>query len=518
MRLPPRPDAQEAHDDVVVEATPPRLLRLVDEVDDHVAVRLMHPDAAPLKIGEFELLGNLGMGSYGCVFEARDPALDRIVALKLCIDDKPDAAALLMTEARALAKLSHPNIITIHDSGRHGEDVYFVMEYVRGGNLARRALEGEGLSWRELVPIFVGVARGLAAAHDAGVVHGDLKPSNILLHEDGRPRVADFGLARVIGALTIMPSAIGTLPYAAPEVLRGAMRSPASDQWSLFVTLWHCLEQRLPIFPEVDDGQSLSTVLTEDNMAQAIADWAGPSSLAVDVPEALREILRVGLSLDPSERFPDMSAAADALNKVLVGELVDGEVLEPAGARRTRGRALEGLGLGLVMLFVVGALLGEIYLVKQRAETQTRTSGLTTQVEVSPPELGDRERGEQKLEAAAEAARHLESAGKEGFYGVLELWSEGWNLLKPIDPRYAVSRSLELADEINEREHGDLLPALMATRAAQTLEDLEDWDEASEARERAAEYYLAAGAPEQAKKARGCLNYYEDGRPCPEFR
>ena len=293
----------------------PRWLEQQDEID---AAAAWGEDDSPPLFDRFELLDTVGYGGYGCVFKARDPKLNRVVAIKRCMSESPCAATILLSEAQTLAQLSHPNIITIHESGKDDEDVFFVMEYVSGGSLEAFAFADEHeRPWRALVPIFVGAARGVAAAHEAGVVHGDIKPANILLHEDLRPRVADFGLARIVGVPTLMPGAVGTLAYAAPEVLAGQIRNERSDQWSFFVTLWHCLEGELPfVNPDADAEWQLWS--SEEAVLRAIDAWPGPSSLRVDVPESLRELLRVGLSRDPGDRFPDMHAVARELSELVV--------------------------------------------------------------------------------------------------------------------------------------------------------------------------------------------------------
>jgi serine/threonine protein kinase len=271
------------------QLTPQYLEELLDELDIRMAVRVVDPSEPPVPVGRFEAVMYLGSGGYGCVVEAWDPNLERAVALKLCVNDKPAATELLLAEAKTLARLQHPNIITVHETGRYHESLFLVMEFASGGSLTRRALEAERMSWRRLVPIFANVARGLAAAHDAGVTHGDLKPSNILLHGDGRPCIADFGLARIIGAAPLLPDAIGTLLYAAPEVLDGGEPDPLSDQWSLFVTLWECLDRRLPFVSNKELKDKLLE-LSGAGMLWLIRRWPGPSTLRSDVPESLREI------------------------------------------------------------------------------------------------------------------------------------------------------------------------------------------------------------------------------------
>lgn len=313
----------------MVEAERPPTPRWIAQRDEILATGAWDDEEPAPLFERFELLATLGHGGYGCVFKARDPDLDRIVAIKRCKSEHPLATEALVSEARTVAQLTHENIITVHQIGRDGDDVFFVMEYVGGGSLDQFACRKheQPRSWRELVPIFAGAARGLAAAHARGVVHGDFKPANVLLHEDLRPRVADFGLARMVGAPNVEPGAVGTLAYAAREVLAGEACDKRSDQWSFFMALWHCLEGELPlVHPAGDD--SLEFWSSEDAVIRALDAWAGPSSLRADVPERLGELVCVGLSLDPAERWPDMSVVAQELTKLAV--LAEAPVLEPS--------------------------------------------------------------------------------------------------------------------------------------------------------------------------------------------
>ena len=161
-----------------------------------VAAALFGGPAPRVRVGRYELIGRLGAGGMGVVHRAHDPELDRPVAVKLLraeasSDDK--ARARMLREARALAKLSHANVVQIYEIGEHEQRTFLVMEYVDGSTLAHW-LEQQR-PWPEVLARFVAAGRGLAAAHRAGVVHRDFKPENVLLGRDGSVRVADFGLA-----------------------------------------------------------------------------------------------------------------------------------------------------------------------------------------------------------------------------------------------------------------------------------------------------------------------------------
>jgi serine/threonine protein kinase len=196
------------------------------------------------RVGRFELLRELGRGGFGIVFEARDVELGRAVAFKAV---KPSARSrdpdTLRREARAVAALQHPAIVTLYDAGRSPEGDYLIFELLRGETLADRAARGP-VSAREAVRVALAVARALVHAHAAGVLHRDLKPSNVFLTADGGVKVLDFGLAHVFGLAT--PAQSGTPGYMAPEQLRGEGEDARTDVFALGVLLAEMLGPRPP--------------------------------------------------------------------------------------------------------------------------------------------------------------------------------------------------------------------------------------------------------------------------------
>jgi serine/threonine protein kinase len=172
-----------------------------------------------------EIIECIGRGGMGAVYKARQPSLDRVVALKILrpkMADDPGFAERFTREARALAKLSHPNIVAVHDFGQSGGFHYFIMEFVDGANL-RHLLNTAKISPREALAIVPPICDALQFAHDQGVVHRDIKPENILLGKDGKVKIADFGLAKLVGAgaktpaITSANDVMGTPYYMAPE-------------------------------------------------------------------------------------------------------------------------------------------------------------------------------------------------------------------------------------------------------------------------------------------------------------
>jgi serine/threonine protein kinase len=289
-------------------------------------------------VSRYFVLGTLGQGGMGRVLLAYDAKLDRKVALKrVRVRDarlSPEACARLLREAQAMARLSHPNVLTIHDAGEIDGELSITMEYVEGRTL-RHWLK-EPRSWREIVTIFCDAGEGLAAAHRAGLIHGDFKPDNVLVGNDGRVRVTDFGLAQVEGpALEGAPVAetpgtdsgalSGTPGYIAPEVPRGAKGS-LSDQFSFFVSLSEALYGERPFA-----GTSLGAQLEA-----ARAGHVRPAPRGRGVPLSVRRQVLIGLTPEPDKRFPSMAAALAALKRTL---------------RRSRRRAQVAVGAAALTVF-----------------------------------------------------------------------------------------------------------------------------------------------------------------------
>ncbi|WP_106962405.1 serine/threonine-protein kinase [Streptomyces exfoliatus] len=227
--------------------------------------------------GRFELVARLGGGGMGTVWRARDTALHREVALKevrppdpALAEYDPEGARALRTrvlrEARALARIAHPHVVTIHHIVDGGEDTYpwLVMELVAGGSLQDRLDRGP-LSPAEAATLGRGVLAGLRAAHAVGIQHRDIKPANVLLRPDGQPVLTDFGIAAMHGAtaLTAAGSIIGTPDYMAPERVSGEEGGPSADLWSLAMMLYVAVEGHHPL-RRANTLATLAAVLGED--------------------------------------------------------------------------------------------------------------------------------------------------------------------------------------------------------------------------------------------------------------
>jgi hypothetical protein len=277
------------------------------------------------KIGRFVVVSELGSGGMGAVYAAHDPQLDRQVALKVmrgATGEEEDRIRMLR-EGQAMARVTHPNVITVYEVGTEGGNVFLAQELLDGGTL------GEWLKRpRERAAIiekFIAAGRGLAAAHGADLVHRDFKPDNVLLGKDGRIRVADFGLARAgtalgdalaatqrhggprvdpdpmaspMSALTRTGAVMGTPMFMAPEQHKGERADAQSDQFSFCVSLYHALYGAWPF-----DGK------TAPALADAVIEGRlAPAPKNADVPARIRKILLRGLATAPSARYPSMEA------------------------------------------------------------------------------------------------------------------------------------------------------------------------------------------------------------------
>ncbi|MBA3460685.1 MAG: protein kinase [Deltaproteobacteria bacterium] len=262
------------------------------------------------RLGRYEVLGEIGRGNMGVVVRAYDPELQRTVAVKLLAPKLWHGTAArerLRREAQAMARLSHPNVVHVYDVAAHGDALAIAMELVEGATL--RSAISDGRPWRELLGLCVAAGRGLAAAHAARLIHRDFKPENVLIAGE-RVAVSDFGLARIDDAAAPPANApltattlAGTPAYMAPELLRGATATTASDQFSFCVTTYEAIHGERPFA-----GSTLEAL--RDAMLRGEVRPAPPG---VHVPAAIRAALLRGLAPDPARRFSTMGALLDAL-------------------------------------------------------------------------------------------------------------------------------------------------------------------------------------------------------------
>jgi eukaryotic-like serine/threonine-protein kinase len=322
----------------------------------------------PIRIGRYVVLRRVGEGGMGVVYAAYDPELDRSVALKLL---RPASGAdpvgrerRLLREGRALAKLSHPNVVGVYDVGTYTRErgreveattsrqlVFIAMELVDGATFGRW-VEDEAPPWRTRLELMLQAGRGLAAAHAAGLVHRDFKPDNVMVGRDGRVRVMDFGLVyphaievssspevrqdngptKLDPPMTARGAIIGTPAYMAPEQLLGLPADARSDQFGFCVTLWETLHGVRPF--KGDTPVALAATMMDDMVPTVPAGTA--------VPAWLRRVIARGLAKEPTDRFATMDD--------LLAALAD----DPARARR-RWLALAAVGVVAAGIFGANA-------------------------------------------------------------------------------------------------------------------------------------------------------------------
>jgi tetratricopeptide (TPR) repeat protein/predicted Ser/Thr protein kinase len=320
---------------------------------DHTHATIEWPHLEPgAVVGRYTVLRELGAGGMGVVYAAYDPELDRQVALKLVLPGKADGEGRirLLREAQALAKLSHRNVVAIHDVGTMGEQVWLAMELVHGQTLGKWLKQRR--HWREVLGVMRKAGRGLAAAHEAGLLHRDLKPGNVMVGERGRVWVMDFGLAREGPSMESPPTEestleaepgvdtlgprvtkagmlMGTPLYMAPEQLMGRELTPAIDQFALCVTLWEGLYGERPF-----EGRTLDELV--DNV---LAGRVREPRMGRGAPGWLRRVCEKGLSVEPGRRFASVE-----------------ELLEALAKGRTRSRMRKGLAaVGVLGVLWAGA-------------------------------------------------------------------------------------------------------------------------------------------------------------------
>jgi len=279
------------------------------------------------RLGPYEVVSPLGAGGMGEVYRARDERLQRDVAIKVlpaAVAGDPERLARFEREARALAQLSHPAILSIFDFGKENQTAYAVTELLEGETLRER-LGHEQLSWRRAVEVATAIADGLASAHAAGIVHRDLKPENIFLTRDGRVKILDFGLARIepvhlagSGTLSLTPAGtlpgavLGTVGYMAPEQVRGDPADARSDIFAIGCILFEMLTGKRA-FSRETAAETMTAILKDP------APEVGLSS--TDVSSELDGILNHCLEKSPAERFQSASDLAFNLREVAKTEV-----------------------------------------------------------------------------------------------------------------------------------------------------------------------------------------------------
>ncbi|MFQ5528509.1 MAG: protein kinase [Thermoanaerobaculia bacterium] len=329
------------------------------------------------KLGQYEILSPLGAGGMGEVYRARDLELGRDVALKVLPDllaRSPESAPRFQREAQALAALSHPGILTIFAFGSEGETTYAVSELLEGETLGV-ILERDGAtSWRTTLEVGLAVSDGLAAAHDKGITHRDIKPDNLFVTSEGEFKILDFGLAKSMplepfteddrtlelpDSATMPGTLIGTVGYMSPEQAKGCPAGPPSDVFSLGCVLYEMLTGVRP-FVRATRGETLAAVLGED---------PDPFDPAAGIPPELQQIVLEALEKETEARFPTAAELRDRLGafQQSLDSTADGTLLELVGRPR--------VAVPLVLLVLLAAALGirswQHAAARQRARQET---------------------------------------------------------------------------------------------------------------------------------------------------
>jgi serine/threonine protein kinase/WD40 repeat protein len=330
--------------------------------DIAVAPRAAPPPAQGYpQLPGYEVLEELGRGGMGVVYKARQVGLDRLVALKVLREAAhagPDELARFRREAEAIARLHHPSVVGIYEVGEHAGLSFFSLELCGGGSLAQRLAQGP-LRPHEAGHLTAALARGVQAAHQAGVIHRDLKPGNVLLTASG-PKVTDFGLAKKLDdatGLTATGVVLGTPGYMAPEQASGQAKQvgPAADVYGLGAILYACLTGRPP-FQAATPLDAILQVLSDPPVP--------PSQLRRRIPPALEAICLKCLAKEPRRRYASAAALADGLERFLTGGLRDQKPLRQDLERLNwrllgRGQRVAGrAALGWLTVAVACLLVG----------------------------------------------------------------------------------------------------------------------------------------------------------------
>ena len=299
------------------------------------------PNGAPDDVGarllneRYRLLDVVGEGGMAVVWRAEDTLLHRTVAVKVLREQyasDPEFLERFRSEARSAAALNHPGVVAVHDVGEDRGRHYLVMEYVPGRDLKARIRAEAPLSVEDALAIAQALAEAVAAAHEAGMVHRDIKPQNVLVAPDGRMKVADFGIARAVSAagLTAPGLVMGTVHYIAPEQAGGAPATPASDVYSLGVVLYEMLTGRVP--HEADSSLGVAMKVMQE-------DPSPVEELNPAVPAALAGLLSEAMARDPGDRYPDAGLLAERIARY---REFSSQVTAPLPAPGVRGSASAG--------------------------------------------------------------------------------------------------------------------------------------------------------------------------------
>jgi serine/threonine protein kinase len=312
------------------------------------AVRIVKAVPPPRQIPGYQLLGRLGAGSMATVYKARQVSLDRLVAVKVLpkkYSQLPEFVKRFYAEGRAAAKLNHSNIVAALDVGRHADTHYFVMEYVEGHTVYERLVTEGSYPEAEALATMIQIAQALNHSHQAGLIHRDVKPKNILITNEGVAKLADMGLARAVSdreaAEAEAGKTFGTPYYIAPEQVRGDVNIDSrADIYSLGATLYHMVTGKAPF-----EGPDV-TVIMRKHLRDAIVP---PDHVNPRLSNGISEIIELCMAKDPLKRYittsdliEDLQAVAEGRSPVQARRLIDLSELDALNQKSDTEEPVEG--------------------------------------------------------------------------------------------------------------------------------------------------------------------------------
>ncbi len=319
--------------------------------------------------GRYRLEAKLGSGGMSTVYLARDQTLDRQVAIKVMhgeMSEQADQLERFRQEARAVAKLSHPNVVSVIDAGEDGGHPYIVFEYVEGETLKQRIAREGALDPQEAIAYAIEIGRGLSVAHARRMVHRDIKPQNVLIDSEGRAKLTDFGISRQLeqDGMTATGRVLGTTDYVAPEQAMGRKVDPRSDVYSLGVVLYEMLLGQVPFTADSQVGVAMKHVNEELPDVQRRRP---------ELSAAVALVVERATAKDPEQRYQHVGEMIDDLSTALeveaaragstTGEATSVLDVVPPPKRELSGRARWSWAAILALLIVVGGVLLAVQLI-----------------------------------------------------------------------------------------------------------------------------------------------------------
>lgn len=309
-----------------------------------------------MNYGRYQIIDELGKGSMGVVYKAHDPQIDRIVALKVLRQDRmanTDFVQRFMKEAKAIGRLSHPNIVTVYDVGQDNDSIYIAMEFLEGSALSEIIKSGP-MSCEQVVAIGIQVADALNYAYRKGIVHRDVKPTNIIVTPEGQAKLTDFGIARIEDPLaqqqTQIGEILGTPAYMSPEQVKGQQIDNRSDLFSLGIILYELCTGKRPF-----TGDSMMAIFRQIMETEP----PDPATVTPALHPALAATVMRSIRKKPDDRYQTGQELAEALKKCLAPEVAE----TPAPQAERRAAKSKPVGLYLVSLaLLLGVIIGGVYL------------------------------------------------------------------------------------------------------------------------------------------------------------